>query len=186
MLLRELTGYKQDPLYQLLKHSLSIVEFIDKLKQEGYRQYLIGEGAYAGVFAKPDDPYVIKLFQQDPGYEKFLSYVLSNQQNPHVPRIKGKPVTIEKYYKIVRLEKLSKYSTDQHLDTYTRIVGYVADYGKPYANVSNSKKLEKQYPQLIPLLQELSKHKYMLDLNPGNILFRGNVPVITDPYAELD
>jgi hypothetical protein len=186
MRLRELTGYKQDPLYQLLKHSFSIVEFIENLRREGYKKYLIGEGLYAGVFARPGDSYVIKLFQQDPGYEKFLKYILVNQQNPHVPQIKGKPVTIQKYYKIVRLEKLAKMSSDHHMDTYNRIISYVSDYGKSYANTLNLYQLETQYPQLIPLLQELSKNKYLLDLSKNNILFRGDVPVITDPYAEWD
>jgi hypothetical protein len=189
MRLSELKGYRSEPLYDILSNSLNITEFIENLKQSGYKKYLIGEGFYAGVFSRPTDNYVIKIFENDPGYEKFIKYVLSNRDNPHVPKIKSKPIRFLKKYKILRIEKLQKLdkNNEQQMEIYKSIVNYISDYGKDYKYaVINRKKLQKQFPKLIPILNELQSNKYLLDLSHNNIMFRNqNTPVITDPYADF-
>lgn len=183
MKINELTGYRKHPLYNILINSTSIVEFVENLRREGYRKYLIGEGLYSGVFARPEDNYVIKIFQEDPGYEKYLTYMSNNQTNPHVPKIKGKPVKFLKYYKIVRLEKLDA-AERGHKDLIHRIQDYVLDHNNTasYAYL-NREWISNNYPQLPEILDSIVQNKHMLDLHTGNIMFRGNVPVITDPYA---
>jgi hypothetical protein len=189
MKITELKGYRSEPLYDILTNSLDIIEFIENLKQSGYRKYLIGEGFYAGVFARPSDNYVIKIFENDPGYEKFLKYILQNRSNPHVPKIKSKPITFLKKYKIVRIERLTPLdkNNQEHIELYKSIINYISDYGKDYTYAEiNRKQLTKQYPQLVDLLQELHKNKYMLDLNVNNFMLRNTTPVITDPYADFE
>lgn len=182
MKIAELTGYRKHPLYNILSNSTSMAEFVENLKANGYRKYLIGEGWYSGVFASPEDRYVIKIFQEDPGYEHFLTYMKSNQHNPHVPKIKGKPVKFLKKYTIVRLEKLRSIDSNQKdEDVYERIYNYVFDQSSSKA-LLNRQWIEKNYPQLPEILDSLAQNRHALDLHRGNIMFRGDVPVITDPY----
>ena len=187
MRIYELTGYKKHPLYDLLKYSTSIMEFIENLKREGYREYLAGEGLFAGVFSKPDDNWVVKLYYaDDSGYETYLKYVLQNQNNVHVPKIIGKPVTFLKKYRILRMEKLRKYDINNEDDQkiYSALINYI-DFKKIYPEhiPSNVQWLTDEYPQLSDLIDLMVKNHSSLDLHPGNIMFRGNVPVITDPFT---
>jgi hypothetical protein len=186
----ELTGYKSDPLYKLLQSSSDIPDFIDNIKNSGYSEYYVGKGMYAGVFAKPGDPFVIKIFKDDPGYEKFLSYALQHQSNPHVPRIKGRPITFQKIYKIVRLERLREMTKDTDWKIYEKIRDYTEEqYDKSEEEMAlNKQNLQKLYPQLVPLLDEIlyNGYDYQVDMTEGNVMFRGSVPVITDPYTAWD
>jgi hypothetical protein len=187
MKIDELTGYRKHPLYDILSNSTSMAEFVENLKANGYQKYLIGEGWYSGVFARPEDRYVIKIFQKDPGYEYFLTYMKSNQHNPHVPKIKGKPVRFLKKYTIVRLEKLRAVGAHQKdYDVFQRIRDYVYDHSSTKAPaLLNQQWIEKTYPQLPEILDSLAQNRHSLDLHQGNVMFRGDVPVITDPYVDL-
>jgi hypothetical protein len=109
MRLRELIGYKNDPVYLALQGAYSLTDFLSKIRGLGYsrsiglKHELVGHGYYAGVFAKPDDPYVIKIYDFDPGYEQYLKYVIANQTNPHVPKLRGRPVRLGHSIKIDRM-----------------------------------------------------------------------------------
>lgn len=187
MRLRELTGFKKEPVYQMLRNSSDIFQFINKIVNSGYKKYFVGRGSYAGVFAKEDDPYVIKIFNVDPGYEKFLTYALANQSNPHVPRIKGQLINFNNY-KILRIERLRKSSTDTDYNIIELITNYIFSHNYKFSSYSAANKieLEEMYPQIIPVLDELAKNKTNLDISSNNIMFRGSVPVITDPYMDRD
>ena len=187
MRIYELTGYKKHPLYDLLKYSASLVEFIENLRREGYEKYLAGEGMYAGVFANPDDDWVVKLYYADDrGYEIYLRYIMQNQNNVHVPKITGKPVTFLKKYRIVRMEKLRKYEMNNKNDqeVYHALISYI-NFKKTYPEYipSNVQWLTKKYPQLSDLIDLMVKNHDRLDLHSGNIMFRDDVPVITDPFS---
>jgi hypothetical protein len=192
MRINELTGYKNDPVYLAFQDTYGLPDFISKIKKLGYAQSinlshrLIGDGAFAGVFAKPDDPYVIKIYDPDPGYEKYLKYVVANQTNPHVPKLRGRPVRLGSSIRIVRIEKLSPVKTPEQHDVYEKIRNYVDDFGKDYAySIINQKIVDGMFPKIGPLLQELSANKQILDLGKQNVMFRGDIPVITDPYADF-
>jgi|694.fasta_scaffold142870_3 hypothetical protein len=45
--------------------------------------------------------------------------------------------------------------------------------------------LKQHYPQLLPILDAVAEHNssFRTDLHQGNIMLRGNTPVITDPVA---
>lgn len=186
MRLSELKGYRNEPLYDILQNSVNLQEFIENLKANGYKEYLIGEGYFSGVFARPQDNYVIKLFREDAGYSKFLDYVLKNKNNPHVPKLRGKPVKFLKHYNIVRMEKLSPTKSPQQKDIHTMLYDYVMEYNSSAVySVINREKVENLYPQIIPILQEMTKNKMIVDFHSGNMMFRGDTPVITDPYADF-
>ena len=183
----ELTGYKKHPFFELIKNSSTVYEFIENLKREGYRKYIAGEGFYAGVFANPDDPQVTKIFEKsDTGYEKYLDYMMKNQNNPHVPKIAGKPFTYLKKYRVVRMEKLRPYDKNSESDqkTYSALMSYISFTKQKVDYIpSNIKWLEKKYPQLDNLIDLLVENYANLDLHSKNIMFRGDVPVITDPFS---
>lgn len=192
MRLRELIGYKNDPVYLALQGAYSLTDFLSKIQGLGYsrsiglKHELVGHGYYAGVFAKPDDPYVIKIYDFDPGYEQYLKYVIANQTNPHVPKLRGRPVRLGNSIKIVRMEKLTPNTTPDQEEIYKSIVSYIDDHTKHYQYaLINQKNIEDKFPKLLPVLDELAENKEILDLGKQNIMFRGNIPVITDPYADF-
>ena len=183
MLIKELTGYKKDPFYQLLNSSSDLNDFANKLKNNGYEKYIIASSGGGIVFSKPGDPYVIKIFQNDSGYEDYIALALANQSNPHVPRIKGNLVTFQKIYKIIRVERLTHVKTNNDSEIAFEISLYVND--KAYkSSASRIEYIEKMYPQLYPLLDKIAAagEEHVIDLHEENIMFRGSIPVITDPY----
>ncbi len=98
------------------------------LIRHGYVQ-LGSTGAFGRVFAKPDEPYVLKLFNaQDSSYLQYLK-LITTVQNPHFPIVKGKPMKITDKYWGVRLERLEPITgnNNQLLD---HIVAYILRYSK--------------------------------------------------------
>ena len=76
-----------------------------KLDDLGFR--MIGEGFFGMVFSNPSLPYVLKIFTaQDHAYVTWLKYCLANQNNPHVPKFRGKLVRLGGKVMAVRMEKL--------------------------------------------------------------------------------
>jgi hypothetical protein len=189
MKVNELVGYKQKPEYQVFKNpppikngsgdSAQFLEVINKLNELGYKQYSIGSGYYAQVYARPQDNYVIKIFRDDPGYAAFLRYVTKNANNPYVPKLKGKVVNLPNKHSLVRLEKLKRIDVDLF-----KQIEYAAfnPHDKPLVNELNEK-----YPGLLDFVYSLralaNKDGVGLDLNRNNMMMRGDTPVITDPFA---
>lgn len=180
MKITELTGYKKLPLYQILQNSNNLNEFLANLKNSEYQEYLVGSGFYSGVFARPEDNYVIKIFKKDVGYQKYIEYMTKNKHNPHVPKLRGKPVKIFNKYTLIRIEKLSPISTPDQQEIFELIKKYM--YG---VDVIESKKiLQQKFPKLIRILFELKQFgPTHLDIHSGNIMFRDTIPVITDPLV---
>jgi hypothetical protein len=188
MRLSELKGYKNEPLYIILQNSTNISEFIENLEANNYKEYMIGSGFFSGVFARPQDNYVIKIFQNDKGYNKFLKYILQNQNNPHIPKIKGKPITLLKKYKIVRIEKLSPITTPEQEEIFNKLYHYI-NRKYPNGKADNQSEIKytikNKYPNIIPILEIMIDNKTILDFHKENMMFRGDTPVITDPYADF-
>lgn len=184
MQLRELIGYRQTLFYQLLKSSNDLKDLANKLKDNGYKDYVISSSTGGIVFAKPSDPYVIKIFRQDPGYEDFIALALANQSNPHVPRIKGNLVTFQKIYKIIRIERLTHARTLDDKKISKEISSYTTKKAYRPTTASRREAVEQMYPQLYTLLDKIAAggEDLVIDLHKENIMFRGSIPVITDPY----
>jgi hypothetical protein len=180
MRLRELTGYKKDPIYNILQNSTSAEELQDNLEANGFKEYVVGIGLYSSVLSRPDLSYVVKIFTNDTGYEKYLSYIIKYQNNPHVPKIRGKVLKVGSRFKVVRLEKLRPYimgitKDDRYYDAIRKYI---------YTNKSNLDVIKKNIPLIVPLLNDIIQYSGY-DLHDGNIMFRGDVPVITDPLSSL-
>ena len=187
MRISELLGYKSRPEYRAVKDS----EFIfgygglkDKLTDLGYRQYEMGSGLYGLVYARPEDDYVVKIFAPDQGYRRYLDYMQSNLQNPYVPKLRGRPVKLPRGFTLVRIEKLREidaklYNEIRYLETPRGDVMYRAA----------RKQFEDRYPQFLNLLDELKDisgrdSRIAFDIHSGNIMQRGSLPVVTDPFVQ--
>lgn len=179
MRLTELTGYKKDPIYNILQNSTNAEELQDNLEANGFKKYVIGTGLYSSVLSRPNLDYVVKIFSNDPGYEKYLSYIIKYQNNPHVPKMRGKIISVNPRFKVVRLEKLRPYIMGVTKDDryYDAIRKYI------YTNKSNLNVIEKNIPLIIPVLNDIIQNSGY-DLHDGNIMFRDDVPVIIDPLSK--
>lgn len=179
MRLHELTGYKQDPLYNILQNSTEAYELEDNLEAGGFKKYVVGTGLYSSVLSRPDLNYVVKIFHNDPGYETYVKYIMKYQNNPHVPKMRGKVLSVGAGFKVVRLERLEPY-------TYTpdqqKSLEIIDDYVSKDKFYRERDKKDFPYQQMIPVLDDILKHTG-LDMHSGNIMFRGSVPVITDPLS---
>lgn len=160
------------------------------LRKDGWAE--VGSGAYAKVFAKDD--YVIKVAMDSPNYEEYLSYVLANQDNPHVPKI----VSVHRYHLkkgdfrpkeysweedtgltavVVKMEKLKYKGWDSDVgisDRLEKAAGYNPWDESEYAPLS------KDEETLVDILRHIWKGRGS-DLGGPNLLFRGNTYVVTDP-----
>ena len=182
MRLRELTGYKKDPLYNILQNTADASELEDNLEAGGFKKYVIGTGLYSSVLSRPDLNYVVKIFYRDPGYEAYLKYMTKYQNNPHVPKMRGKVLSVGPRFKVVRLEKLTPIDkTDRRQK---RLLWYIQDYLEN--NKHNRYMVSLDMPDILPVLDDIMTHTPSnIDLHDGNVMFRGSVPVITDPLSNL-
>lgn len=205
MKITELTGYRNNPIYQLALKSFSIGNFESNMKNAGYAKHMLGSGLYGVVFEKPNTNFVYKLFDaHDDGYLKFLKFVLKNQNNKHVPKVMGQPirldfdnrgsgkgVNINAY--IVKLERLEEtnLSNPHHAEQYKLVMGIISSLEKIRLNdpmrsgaMNYLNKIETQYPDLVNILEDINDlSPSEMDMHSGNVMMRGNDIVITDPYA---
>lgn len=152
----------------------------DRLEEAGYEQ--LGKGSFANVFRKPGAPYVLKLFDvADRGYKAFVNAAIKSN-NPHFPKFVKGMVRINDKYVAIRMEPLKPASSEarinfQLVDRY--IGGDITDdeiqmlediYGPAFTDA-------------LSIVMELigSDSSFSEDFHNDNIMFRGSVPVITDP-----
>ena len=187
MKLNELKGIKDDLVYQLLRDSDTLYEFSQSLRQNGFDgEKLIGAGYYAMVFARPSDQYVLKIFENDPGYLHFLKFVKNSSSNIHLPKIKGRPIRLNKRFTMIRIERL-EHANDSQLDYNYVIKQYSRELRRDILDSDNRYILKAEYPELLDtidtLYQSIKNTNINLDLHEENVLYRGNIPVITDPFS---
>lgn len=120
----------------------------------------LGTGKYAAVFGNDKYPYVIKVFMRDTAYLKWLAFAKQHQNNPWVPKIRGKVVRIGPTFMAVRLEKLDPGGKSSDL--------YDADARGEHDAVTVANFLE--------------SNAKLLDLHDGNVMKRGNQTVIVDAF----
>jgi hypothetical protein len=204
MRLYELTGYKNNEIYQLgskigpgtgdefdgKAYDIdAMTAFKDKLKAAGWKE--IGSGWYAVVFENPKYPYVIKVVNNNPRYLKFLHLVAQNQSNPFLPKIRGKFIKLNQQTQAVRMEKLTpllgrddpalKKYIDPNIPKELFTHWLFKDYDALFSE-ENKEYLKEKFPQLLQAYNLLVKFFDYLDLEYyGNIMRRGDTLVITDP-----
>jgi hypothetical protein len=184
MKIDELVGYKNKPEYQAVKDSDFITALMKKLNNLGYQKYYLGSGIFGSVYARPEDDFVVKVFQPDRGYSKYLNYMQTNKMNPYVPKLRGKPIKLPNNFTLVRLEKLTPISSDLFAEL-GYISGTLDSTSAPV--VRHRKEFEEKYPQFLNFVEELKamarRAGVGLDLHSGNVMMRNNLPVITDPFS---
>lgn len=129
----------------------------------------LGSGKYASVYGNEKYPYVLKVFQKDSAYLRWIKFSLTHKHNPYVPKIKGKVVKITPMIYAIRLEKLSP----------TYMSGEFAD---EYQQWMNDKTHQASDPDIQEILDFFADNKNLLDLHSENVMKRGNQLVIIDPF----
>lgn len=181
---------KKAALPERVKAKRLLKTYYEALRKDGWVE--IGSGGYALVFAKGG--YVIKVAMDSPNYEEYLSYVLANQDNPHVPKI----VSVHRYdlkkgdfrpaesswdedrgktAVVVKMEKLKFKGWEGS----TRISGRLEKAaGQNPWDESEYQPLNKNEEVLVDILRHVW-HRKGSDLGGPNLLFRGDTYVVTDP-----
>jgi hypothetical protein len=95
---------------------------------------MLGSGVAATVWAKPNAPFILKLFtDNDKVYLQFLKLIAATP-NPHFPVLKGKPAQINDRYWAVQMERLTPlgddFDTAEYCSYYVSLYKQVADAEK--------------------------------------------------------
>ena len=193
MKINELTGYKSDPTYQHAKTNFagdlsSVNTRTDKLLQ--FQTYLTNNGftplglGQAGVaFTHPTYPWVFKIFTHDQGYQRFISYALRHQNNPHIPKLKGNLMRINPTTYVIRIEKLDRCPLQQGTDS-MKILSRLGDLEDiQMLTPDEIEILNSETPGMLEIITDLAKEfpTHILDLHRQNILGRNGTLVLTDP-----
>lgn len=180
MEIQELIGIKS----QLRAQDTNYLNHI--MSKYGFKE--VGSGSRSKVYKKSDD-FVIKIFQQtDQAYKDWVLLSIKNRDNPHFPKIIGKPVAIGKDYYAIRIEPLKELVGGYGiLANMFMLMQDDPDWkNKIQANPSFSIYFKK-FPQLLNAMIILKRFEeknpdYMLDIHRGNIMLRNDTPVFIDPF----
>lgn len=131
---------------------------------------LLGSGHYSDVFYL-DEERVLKIVRKnDSGYARFVS-LLETISNPHLPRI----YLAEKWgnAQIYVIEALLAQAPSDGM----------------FFHFRNSLALDNPFmshttQELLELARFLDKHNLQNDLHSDNVMWRGDIPVVTDPCSE--
>lgn len=132
----------------------------------------IGSGCSAEVYAKDD--VVLKVFESDGGYMRWLDFCYENQDNPYVPKL------FSKIYRAAGSDHFAVFMEMLDLDMLR------ASDCDVYIQCSENHDVypEGKEPEgFVSVASELSANTFMDDLHDENIMFRGDQPVVTDPWS---
>jgi hypothetical protein len=182
MLLMELEGYKNNKMLQDIKRFFDEKdyffnnepgEFEKVMNQYGFQH--VGTGFFGTVYQHPEYPWLIKMFQDDEAYYQYVNYFMHHQDNPHVPRIKGRIIKINPTSFAVRLEKLRSCTAEEYKQ-FQQIYSRLVSINKKRIKLPHDALFVKKFQQLNQLIQALPND----DLHPNNIMMRNNTFVIID------
>ena len=201
----ELTGYHNTPIHDIKQkardefsggkktgyNSTAFKNFYDYIQQHGFNK--VGAGNNAAVYEKPGHPWLFKVFNADPAYLSYYKYCRTSQSNPHVPRVKGREIKLADNTYCVQIEKLRPFPSTgmKFIETLQTVAMGLAnpnlyDYDDELIDEykRSFNQLRSKFPQLITLLEDLIAFKnYTFDLDESNIMMRGPIPVLTDPFS---
>ena len=134
---------------------------------------LTGEGFYGQVFINPNHDYALKVFRKDTGFMNWLNFCRKHQNNPYIPKIKGKIIRITPNIFAIRIEKLEEANFSE-IDNFTTVLTQM---------IENEKEVPPILKDIIEFFRTVSS---TLDINNfENFMERpsdGHI-VITDPVA---
>lgn len=202
MKLNELIGYRENPIYQKAK-ALYDPEAISKAgshssrtnrinQAQEFQKFLAGHGfvkldsgSFGYVYEKRGYPWIFKIFTQDPAYLDFLKYALANQSNPNLPKIKGKILRINNDTYAVRMEKLTSFRQGKHQSKDLIDLADILDRMQWGSESGTDKEwLTATFPGIAHIFKDLHGSRWPFDLHDGNMMMRGNVPVVIDPIYD--
>ncbi len=181
-LLNELHGIHQ--------HRKSDIPDVDALvrfmESQGYHS--IGGGEFSYVFARSDNE-VIKVFN-DACYERFIALVRKHPENPHFPKFKGNSVRLNSKARMIRIEHLAPIEMTDPIVRQTRLFQSMISQWHDDPEFKGMWEYPPElegYKDAIELIMEANPEgsQCRMDLHEGNIMKRGSVPVIIDPYASV-
>jgi hypothetical protein len=205
MRIDEITGYHQNPVYQTAKtvfddprdelrlshHArlTALDKFMDFLETHGFHK--LGKGSYGLAFEKTGYPWIFKIFTTDDAYLNYVKYSLANKSNPNVPRFKGGLIKINDHTFAMRIEKLKplehrNYQTGSDIRILASILS-VLSTTIDEIDEGNLEFIKETYPGVYKILSHYDNHFcFTFDIHGGNIMMRGNVPVIIDPIFDTN
>ena len=133
----------------------------------------LGEGCYSNVYAL-DDKRALKVVKgRDDGYARFIDRIKSHPHNIHLPKVYYSGVWGDKtVYVIERLTNGDEDVKRMFISLVEQGAGGKANTPNPYITVA---------PSIFEVAQILSD--LCNDLHSGNVMFRGDCPVVTDPTS---
>ena len=161
----------------------------------------IGKGWYSAVYQHPSYNYVLKVFSHhNKLWMEYFNYALKHQDNPHVPKIRGKLVKLSPNAYAVRMEKLAPVTNEilmKYIDPYWKHIsyetgrlthfnnrpGYMSDLFDVIFTDENNKFLRRNWPRLVQLYNDIWQeiaHKNG-DFDGYQFMARGNILVWIDP-----
>ena len=140
-----------------------------------------GTGAFGYVAIKEDYPYALKVFRHDAGYLKWYDFCKKNQDNPFVPKIRGKIIKMVEDIFYVRLEKLEPFRVGDKIESeinqiFIANLFSISPYRPGEIKLTGNKYID-------DILKELGENKRMLDIRQPNVMKRKDgTHVLIDPY----
>jgi hypothetical protein len=141
----------------------------------------LGSGAYSDVY-EIDENRVLKIVKRsDKAYEKFADLCREHKNNPHLPKILYRGVWGGKTVYI--LERLSDSCENDGETEYggSQLKDNLRDAIRSGGRNSKNPFFSYATPHIAQLAEIVSQGG--TDLHDGNIMFRGNVIVVTDPWG---
>lgn len=171
----------------------------------------ISEGMQAKVLVMPGKNYVYRIWTSDAGYEEWLRKI-EHETSPYAPKLLSKIRVLDVKFKrlpsnvkvkVLKLEKLTPIADaefDRALEIFSEL-SFAVSYEKMLKfNFDDMKRamLEKRDDRYTQPSEHtakvLDKHKSFFefclkftdvanDIMPGNVMMRGDVPVLVDPIS---
>jgi len=126
-------GFYNSKLKDSPKENYTLEDIENNLTNRGWSRF--GRGAFASVFVKKDKDYVIKVYTEDKGYDRYLEFLENNQDNPHAPKILKKmkfPSSTDDEVKMVVMERLVPVNTNDWRVQIATIINSFIDSINPY------------------------------------------------------
>ena len=153
------------------------------LRKYGFEK--VGSGAFAQVYEKPNYPWVLKVFHNDPGYMGWLRFCMKHQNNKYIPKLRGSFIRVVPYEKIyaVRMEKLFPVTWKEYIGIDHKFDDGLDLFKLGYNLKSVVNKLDMDR-DLAEVIQELSMYTSELDLHDENVMKRSDGQIVfSDPLA---
>ncbi len=144
------------------------------------------KGSHSRIYTNPKLDYIVKVFKNDPCYMKFISFALKNQNNPHLPKIKGKIIKLSDDISAVRIERLSLMKSEEYLETGMRDFLFDLNDGILDGHNEAAEEFERSnsdFADTCYILYRQLASPCEFDFGYDNIMKRGSTYVITDPFA---